>query len=191
MDFQKSKQTFKQRAVDQGLVDLVVESHETPLGTLTVAASSKGLVSVFLPNTSLEQAIQKLEATSLRILAASNDVSTKARLQLDQYFNQTLCEFDLAIDWQLSKGFRLETLKQAKSIPYGTVLSYGELASKTQSPKAVRAVGSAMATNPLPIVVPCHRVVRSDGKLGNYFGGVQMKADLLQLENVDPDSWRI
>jgi methylated-DNA-[protein]-cysteine S-methyltransferase len=105
------------------------------------------------------------------------------RKELDQYFNGKRTSFSLQIDWQLSHGFRQMVLQTLFSqVHVGEVVSYGELARWVGHPRAGRAVGSAMATNPVPIVVPCHRVLQSGGKIGNYGGGVQMKRQLLTHE---------
>ncbi len=105
-----------------------------------------------------------------------------ARRQFDEYFEGRRRAFEVSLDWSLAHGFRREVLHQLVRVPYGQTVTYGELAGRTHSPRAVRAVGTAMATNPLPVVVPCHRVVRSGGALGNYGGGVEMKRWLLTME---------
>ena len=105
--------------------------------------------------------------------------------QLDEYFSGRRHAFDIPLDWQLSKGFRRVVLGHlAVDIGYGTTASYGTLARLSGSPKAVRAVGTTCATNPIPVVVPCHRVVRSDGTMGGYRGGPTAKRVLLDLEGV-------
>jgi methylated-DNA-[protein]-cysteine S-methyltransferase len=104
------------------------------------------------------------------------------RRELDLYFAGKLHDFDLPLDWQLSRGFRLEVLRQTVRIPYGSTLSYKQIAARAGSERAVRAAGSALGANPIPIVVPCHRVLRTGGALGGYGGGLPMKESLLRLE---------
>jgi methylated-DNA-[protein]-cysteine S-methyltransferase len=104
------------------------------------------------------------------------------RRELDLYFAGELHDFDLPLDWQLSRGFRLEVLRQTARIPYGSTLSYKQIAARAGSERAVRAAGSALGANPIPIVVPCHRVLRTGGALGGYGGGLPMKESLLRLE---------
>jgi methylated-DNA-[protein]-cysteine S-methyltransferase len=118
---------------------------------------------------------------SPRILLAPDRLDTAAR-QLDEYFAGNRREFSVPLDWRLSAGFRSTVLHQLPEIAYGRTASYAAVATLAGNPKAVRAVGSACATNPLPVVVPCHRVVRSDGAMGGYLGGVEAKRILLTLE---------
>lgn len=106
------------------------------------------------------------------------------RRQLDQYFEGVRTTFDLPLDWRLSNGFRLDVLHELVTVGYGETVSYLELARRSGRPKASRAVGSAMATNPLPVIVPCHRVLRTGGGLGGYAGGLDVKRQLLALEGV-------
>jgi methylated-DNA-[protein]-cysteine S-methyltransferase len=119
---------------------------------------------------------------SVRVLHASRDALTHARRQLDEYFDGSRRTFDVALDWRLTRGFRREVLRATAQIPYGQTASYKQVATRAGSPGAVRAAGTALATNPLPIVVPCHRVLRSGGALGAYRGGPEAKAQLLTLE---------
>jgi methylated-DNA-[protein]-cysteine S-methyltransferase len=120
-------------------------------------------------------------AISPRILRSSERVDDVAR-QLDEYFDGRRRVFDLAVDMQLAKGFRRAVLTHLMEIPYGRTESYAVVARSAGNPKAVRAAGSACATNPVPLVVPCHRVVRSDGTWGQYRGGPEAKTMLLNLE---------
>jgi methylated-DNA-[protein]-cysteine S-methyltransferase len=118
---------------------------------------------------------------SPRVLRAPGRLDGAAR-QIEEYFAGRRTGFELPLDWRLSHGFRRTVLSQLPFIGYGSTASYAEIAAAAGSPKAVRAVGSACATNPLPLVVPCHRVVRSDGTAGGYAGGTAAKATLLTLE---------
>ena len=121
------------------------------------------------------------DRVSPRILLAPARLDETAR-ELDEYFDGRRHTFELPLDWQLSKGFRSSVLHALPKIRYGETASYASVARLAGNPKAVRAVGSACATNPLPVVVPCHRVVRSDGEMGGYLGGVAAKRTLLDLE---------
>jgi methylated-DNA-[protein]-cysteine S-methyltransferase len=173
---------FLKRAEKEGLIDVAYTTVDTPVGPIAVAATDEGLVRVSLQPDE-DPFLEDLSAhVSPRILeqpAKLDDV----RRQLDEYFDGRRTTFSLQIDWQLSHGFRQMVLKTLYSqVHFGEVVSYGELATRVGNPKASRAVGTAMATNPVPIVVPCHRVLRSGGSIGNYGGGVEMKRQLLTHE---------
>jgi len=163
-----------------GVVDVAWVEHDAPTGPLLLAATEQGLVAVGLLHHDelLEVLGQEVSPRLVRRGARLDPV----RRQLDEYFEGQRHEFDLALDWALSTGFRRQILDELTHVPYGQVVSYRELATRAGNPKASRAVGSAMATNPLPIVVPCHRVIRTDGSLGGYGGGLPMKQTLLALE---------
>lgn len=171
------------RAADEGLVDVAVERHDSPLGTLLLGATGEGLVRIALPVEDADAVMADLaRRVSPRVLRAPRAAVTDARRQLDEYFAGRRRSFDLPLDWRLSSGFRREALRAIAAIPYGATASYREVAARAGSPNAVRAAGTACATNPLPIVVPCHRVLRTGGGLGGYLGGVEMKSRLLDLE---------
>jgi methylated-DNA-[protein]-cysteine S-methyltransferase len=171
------------RAEAEGLIDVAVERHDSPLGGLLVAATPSGLVRLGLPGESEEQFLFELaERISPRVLIASRAAITGARRQLDEYFELRRQDFELELDMRLARGFRREVLAATARIPYGSTGTYTTVATAAGSPRAVRAAGTALAQNPVPIVVPCHRVLRSDGTLGNYGGGPDMKAQLLRLE---------
>jgi methylated-DNA-[protein]-cysteine S-methyltransferase len=166
-----------------GLIDVAFERHESPLGTIIVGATREGLVRVGLPLEDEEAVLSQLaEKISARVLHASRDSLTQTRRELDEYFGRTRQEFDIPLDWRLTGGFRREVLRATAEIPYGHTASYKDVATRAGSPGATRAAGSALATNPLPIVVPCHRVLRTGGALGGYAGGLEAKATLLTLE---------
>jgi methylated-DNA-[protein]-cysteine S-methyltransferase len=166
-----------------GLIDVAFERHDSPLGTIIVGATREGLVRVGLPSEDEDSVLQQLaERISPRVLHASRDSLKQTRRELDEYFGRTRQVFDVPLDWRLTGGFRREVLRATAEIPYGHTASYRDVATRAGSPRAVRAAGSALATNPLPIVVPCHRVVRTGGGLGGYGGGPEAKAALLVLE---------
>ena len=162
------------------LVDVAVASLDSPIGTLTLAATPKGLVRIGFRDEYLYDELA--ERISPRVVDAPGRLDS-VRRQLDEYFGRRRKRFRITLDLSLAHGdFRRRALEAARRIPPGETATYGDLAAEVGSPRAARAVGSAMATNPIPIVVPCHRVVPSTGGLGNYGGGVEIKALLLDLE---------
>ncbi|GAA4203789.1 methylated-DNA--[protein]-cysteine S-methyltransferase [Streptosporangium oxazolinicum] len=170
------------RAQREGILDVAYRTLETPVGTLLLAATAQGLVRVAYAVQDHDAVLRQLaESISPRVLAAPARLDETSR-QLEAYFAGRRTRFDLPLDWRLSKGFRREVLRCLGEIGYGHTESYAQVAAAAGSPRAVRAVGSACATNPLPVVVPCHRVVRSDGAAGGYAGGADAKRALLALE---------
>jgi methylated-DNA-[protein]-cysteine S-methyltransferase len=166
----------------EGLVDVGYRTVESPVGSLLLAATPIGLVRIAYPAEGHDDVLQALsDGISPRVLRHPARLDAAAR-QLDEYFAGGRQQFDLALDWRLAAGFRGIVLHLLPEIPYGHIATYGDVAAMAGRPRANRAVGSACATNPLPVVVPCHRVVRSDGALGGYLGGVANKAALLALE---------
>lgn len=170
-------------AAAEGLLDVAYRSVDSPLGTLLLAATERGLVRVALPNEDHGEVLRRLAAeVSPRVLRAPGRLD-RAAAELDEYFTGRRSGFDLTLDLRLSHGFRREVLTRLTGIGYGRTASYAAVAAATGRPRAVRAVGTACALNPLPIVVPCHRVVRSDGTVGAYRGGPEAKRTLLALES--------
>ncbi len=166
----------------EGLLDVAYRVVDSPVGTLLIAATELGLVRVAYASEGHDAVLQSLaDRISPRILLAPDRLDAAAR-QLDEYFTGKRQEFSVPLDWRLSAGFRSTVLHHLPEIGYGHTASYAAVAKLAGNPAAVRAVGSACATNPLPVVVPCHRVVRSDGAMGGYLGGVQAKRILLTLE---------
>ena len=163
-------------------IDVAYRTVDTSIGRLLVAATRRGLVRVAFELEGFDTVLEQL-ATRLspRILAAPGRLDDTAR-EIDEYFDGRRTRFDLPLDRALSTGFRRTVQGLLPDIAYGRTASYGELAALAGNPKAVRAVGTACATNPLPVVVPCHRVLRADGSLGGYAGGPEVKAALLALE---------
>jgi len=169
-------------AADGGLLDVAYRTLDTPVGSLLLAATERGLVRVAYAIEGHDTVLARLAAgVSPRVLRAPARLDPVAR-ELEEYFGGTRDAFDLPLDLRLSQGFRRRVLSHLTDIGYGTTASYAEVAAAAGSPRAVRAVGTACATNPLPVVVPCHRVVRSDGTMGGYAGGVEAKQALLDLE---------
>lgn len=166
-----------------GLLDVAYRTVDSPLGTLLLAATERGLVRVAYAREDHDTVLAALaERVSCRVLHAPARTDPAAR-ELDEYFGGRRETFDLPLDLQLAAGFRRAVLSHLAEIGYGTTASYAAVAAAAGSPRAVRAVGTACATNPLPIVVPCHRVVRSDGTPGQYVGGPDAKRTLLALES--------
>ncbi|MEW1795811.1 methylated-DNA--[protein]-cysteine S-methyltransferase [Streptomyces niveus] len=170
-------------AARDGLLDVAYTVVDSPVGRLLLAATEKGLVRVAFHNQDHDKVLDDLAGTlSPRVLRAPKRLDDVAR-ELDQYFSGARRTFDLPLDLSLSHGFRQLVQRHLPEIAYGRTLSYGEVARLVGNPKAVRAVGTACATNPLPVVVPCHRVLRADGTLGGYAGGAAAKSVLLDLES--------
>jgi len=165
-----------------GLVDVAYRTVDSPVGTLLLAATAAGVVRIAFEQQGHDAALAALASlVSPRVLRAPARLDPLVR-ELEEYFAGTRRTFDLPLDRRLASGFRAEVLAHLPEIGYGTTASYAAVAALAGNPKAVRAVGSACATNPLPVVVPCHRVVRSDGTMGGYAGGPAAKATLLALE---------
>ena len=171
------------RADDEGLVEVAVAHTDSPIGTLTLAATPEGLVRVGFPRETDTIMEELAEDVSPRVVELPRRLDL-ARRELDEYFEGHRTVFDLPVDLRLAHGFRRRVLELLYAeVTFGETTSYGELAALAGSPRAHRAVGSAMATNPVPIVVPCHRVLRSGGALGGYGGGLDVKRYLLALES--------
>jgi methylated-DNA-[protein]-cysteine S-methyltransferase len=173
-----------ERADSEDLLDVAYANIESPFGSLLLAATSRGLIRVSLPGYDADEALEDLaNRISPRVLEAPSRLDD-ARRQLDLYFEGRLSRFDLPLDWRLSKDFRRRALRAVARIPYGQTRSYTEVAASAGNERAVRAAGTACGSNPIPIVVPCHRVLRTGGALGGYGGGLPMKRALLELEGV-------
>lgn len=164
-------------------VDITFRVLDSPIGSLLVAASVHGLVRLAFEAEGHDAVLQGLGIEASPRIKDSTALLDSAANQLDEYFAGTLTFFDLALDERVSRGFRREVLRHLARIPYGVTESYGEVAVAVGRPRASRAAGTACATNPWPIIVPCHRVVRSDGSIGSYLAGPQAKRLLLDLES--------
>ncbi len=171
------------RAQEQDLLDVAYRTIDSPIGVLLLAATPSGLIRVAFAVEDHEVVLDALaQQVSPRILLAPARLDDAAR-QLDDYFTSRRRRFDLPLDLRLTRGFRRTVLEHLPEVGYGHTVSYAELAAEVGNPKASRAVGTACATNPLPLVIPCHRVVRSDGTTGAYLGGAEVKRMLLDLEH--------
>ncbi|WP_407445330.1 methylated-DNA--[protein]-cysteine S-methyltransferase [Rhodococcus sp. (in: high G+C Gram-positive bacteria)] len=165
-----------------GLLDVAYRVVDTPVGPLLLASTTVGLVKVAFVAEGEGAVLDELaRQIGPRILDAPARLDDAVR-QLDEYFGGTRTAFDLPLDFRLATGFRREVISRLADIEYGRTASYADVAASAGSPRAVRAVGTACARNPLPVVLPCHRVVRTDGGLGQYAGGVEAKQILLRLE---------
>jgi methylated-DNA-[protein]-cysteine S-methyltransferase len=175
---------FADRATEEGLLDVAYTKADSPFGPLLLATTPRGLIRVGLPNQDADELLIDLaERVSPRVLEAPVQLD-EARRELDLYFDGKLERFDLPLDWRLSKDFRRRVLRAIYRIPYGQTRSYTEMATSAGNERAVRAAGTACGSNPIPLVVPCHRVLRTGGALGGYGGGLPMKEALLKLEGV-------
>jgi methylated-DNA-[protein]-cysteine S-methyltransferase len=176
------KERLADRAAAEGILDVAYTTADSPFGELLLAATPRGLVRVGLPSQDSGELLEDLaERVSPRVLEAPARLDG-ARRELDLYFDGRLRDFDLSLDWRLSKDFRRRALRAVARIPYGETRSYLQIATSAGNERAVRAAGTACGSNPIPIVVPCHRVLRTGGGLGGYGGGLPMKRSLLDLE---------
>jgi methylated-DNA-[protein]-cysteine S-methyltransferase len=179
---QRLHATVVRSAADRDLVDVAYRTVDTPIGNLLLATTARGLVRVGFACEGLDTVLAGLaQRVSPRILRVPSRLDPAAR-QVEDYFAGRRRRFDLPVDFRLAAGFRKAVLERLPEIAYGSTASYAALAAEVGHPRAVRAVGTACARNPLPIVVPCHRVVRSDGTIGNYLGGPEVKRKLLEME---------
>ncbi|PFG32602.1 methylated-DNA--[protein]-cysteine S-methyltransferase [Sanguibacter antarcticus] len=169
-------------AADEDLLDIAYRTLDTPVGQLVLAATTEGLVRVAFASEGLEAVLSTLALRiSPRVLYAPARLDATAT-ELDEYFAGRRRTFDVPLDLRLAVGFRRDVVTALPTIAYGSTASYAAVAARAGSPRATRAVGTACARNPLPLVLPCHRVVRTDGGLGQYAGGAATKAWLLDLE---------
>jgi methylated-DNA-[protein]-cysteine S-methyltransferase len=170
-------------ADSEGLVEVAYATLETPMGTMLLAGTDRGLVRVGLPRETFEDILADLAArVSPRVLELPRRVD-EARRELDEYFAGRRREFDLPLDRQLIRApFTSSVLESVRRVPFGEAITYGEAAARAGNPRAFRAAGNALGSNPIPVVIPCHRVVRHGGEVGGYGGGPEMKRFLLEHE---------
>ena len=174
------------RAEREGLLDVAYATMDSPFGELVLAGTGKGLVKVSFGQESPDEVVEELAWTvSPRVLEVPARLDP-ARRELERYFAGRLRDFTVPLDWQLISGFQTKVLRATAAIPYGETRSYGEVAAEAGNRRAFRAAGTALGRNPLPLIVPCHRVLRSGGVIGNYGGGPEMKEALLKLEGALP-----
>ena len=168
-----------------GLLDVAYATLDSPVGTLLLASTPAGLVRLaYVDHADQESVLADLAArVSPRVLAVPRRLD-EPRRELDEYFAGRRKQFELPIDWSLTRGFARRVLEATALIPFGSVSSYKQVAAEAGSPRGSRAAGNALGSNPLPIVVPCHRVLHADGGLGGYTGGLERKLVLLRVEGV-------
>jgi methylated-DNA-[protein]-cysteine S-methyltransferase len=173
---------FRRQAAEEGLLDLAYADLDSPLGPLGVFVTPRGVVRVAYGPSEAE--LDDLAARISPRILASPERTDPVRRELDEYFAGRRRQFDVPLDWSLVRGFAGAVLHATARIPFGGVTSYREIAGEAGSPNAYRAAGNALGSNPIPIVVPCHRVLHSGGGLGGYTGGLDRKRFLVRLEGV-------
>ena len=172
------------RALDERLVDVGYGRLDSPLGELTVAATPRGLLRIAYPANDPDHVLEELAARVSPRLIEAPALIDGVRRELDEYFEGRRERFDVPLDWTLTRGFNRRVLRATAKLGFGEVSTYAEMAARAGSPRAVRAAGNALGSNPIPIVVPCHRILRTGGALGGYTGGLDKKEFLLSLEGV-------
>ncbi len=184
LDLRALRAALARRAAADGLLDVAYSAYDSPLGSLMVAVTPYGLLRLSYADDAADTQLEEIaDRVSPRIL--SDPVRTDAvRRQLDDYFAGIRRDFDVPIDWRLVRGFAGNVLRATADIRYGAVSTYRQIATDAGSPNAYRAAGNALGSNPIPIVVPCHRVLHAGGGLGGYTGGLDRKRFLLRLEGV-------
>src|SRR3954463_14128561 len=188
-DVTESAQAAAERALSTAralnLIDISYAIEPSPVGDLLVAVTPRGLIRIaYNANETTETALAELaRRVSPRVLEAPAALDA-VRRELDEYFEGRRTSFAIPVDWRLHAGFSRRVLRATARIPYGKLLTYGEVAAKAGSPRGSRAAGNALGSNRIPIGVPCHRVVRTGGQIGGYTGGMERKEYLLVLEGV-------
>jgi methylated-DNA-[protein]-cysteine S-methyltransferase len=184
LDSDRLMAEFGPRASAAGLVDVAYASMDSPLGELLVAVTPRGVVRVSYASEAEDDVLAELaERVSPRVLRLP-ERTDEVRRELDEYFTGSRRLFDLKVDWSLVRGFAQGVLRATAEVPFGQVTTYRQMAEAAGSPRAYRAAGNALGSNPIPIVVPCHRVLHTGGGLGGYAGGLERKKQLLTLEGV-------
>jgi methylated-DNA-[protein]-cysteine S-methyltransferase len=176
---------FRAAAAAEGLLDVAYDVTDSPVGSLLVAVTERGLCRISYdaePERQLESLARSFGARVLRSPSSLDEV----KRELDEYFSGERQSFDLGLDLERLTPFNRTVLEELTHVPYGSLTTYGALAGQAGSPRAARAVGTIMNRNPIPIVLPCHRVVGSTGSLVGYAGGLERKELLLRLEGALP-----
>ncbi len=178
----RAARRLARRIAGERLADVTYASLDSPFGPLLAATTRRGLVTLAFPEQDADTVLERLaRKVSPRIVEADGALDAIER-ELDEYFAGRRREFALALDWTLIGPFGRRVLRRTAAIPFGDVLTYAEVAAAAGSPRGSRAAGNALGANPIPIVIPCHRVLRTTGALGGYAGGVRRKRFLLELE---------
>jgi methylated-DNA-[protein]-cysteine S-methyltransferase len=182
VDASEAQERFLRRALDDGLIDVAYAPVDSPVGELVAAVTPRGLVRLAYEDGRGDAVLAELaDRVSPRVIEAPARLDD-VRRQLDEYFEGHRRAFDLGIDWSLTRGFTRRVLQSTAKVPFGELATYREVATGAGNAAAVRAAGNALGSNPMPIVVPCHRIVRTGGAMGGYTGGVERKEFLLTLE---------
>jgi len=182
-DVARATDGFLRRADSAGLIDVAYTTVDTPFGTMLLAATDRGLVRLGLPMETFDGVLDELaDRISPRVVELPRRLDA-ARREIDEYFSGARREFDLPLDRRLITGaFAVRVLDELSQVPFGQAITYSEAALRAGSPRAHRAAGNALGSNPIPLVIPCHRVVRSGGAIGGYGGGPELKRRLLLHE---------
>lgn len=185
LDADRLGERLRERAAAEGLLDVAYGTFDSPLGELLVAVTPRGLVRLAYEEETVEDAVlaELAERVSPRVLRAPERTDA-VRRELDDYFAGRRRRFETPVDWSLVRGFGAGVLRATARVPFGEVSTYRDVAAAAGSPRAYRAAGNALGSNPIPIVVPCHRVLHAGGGLGGYTGGLDRKRHLLRLEGV-------
>ena len=184
LDLAGLRADLARRAADEDVLDVAYGIADSPLGPLTVMVTRRGLVRLSYAGEAADEQLDEVASRISPRILASPERTDGVRRQLDEYFTGSRRGFDVPIDWRLVRGFASDVLRATARIPFGSVSSYREIATNAGSPNAYRAAGNALGSNPIPIVVPCHRVLHAGGGLGGYTGGLERKRFLLHLEGV-------
>jgi methylated-DNA-[protein]-cysteine S-methyltransferase len=180
----RAAETFSDRAARTQDADILYSSVDSPFGPLLVATTKRGLVRLAYPDSETDEVLEHLSGRlSPRVLESARGTDP-VRRELGEYFEGRRRRFEVSLDLSLARGFTRSVLRATWRVPFGEVVTYGQIAARCGHPSASRATGNALGANPIPIVVPCHRVVRAGGSLGGYTGGLDRKVTLLRLEGV-------
>ncbi len=177
--------SLAQRAAGEGLVDISYGEMDSPLGRLLLAVTERGLVRLSYVDSNEDALPELARRLSPRVMRRPAKTDS-ARRQLDEYFSGKRRDFDTPLDWALIRGFGRRVLEATVAIPFGQVSTYRLVATEAGNPRASRATGNALGANPIPIIIPCHRVLRTGGGFGGYTGGIYRKEHLLQIEGISP-----